>query len=330
MSTWLWLVGLIVVVIVIYSLGCRRFYRKHFYKSLDFDDRYFGKETPLTRDLTERGLAMMKDSKVVVCALARDVASNLPMFIRRIEALGSYWQDYRVVIYENDSSDATPHLLRQWQAANPRVLAMTEKLQWPSAVKAGLQSVARFNKMAYCRNRCLQVVKQAEYNSFQYVMVTETDLKGGFSIRGIANSLGWESRLPWDAMIAYGVHLEAGLRFFYDPLAFKSIEGRRVRWFRPPQIPAQAKDISCLKFFWMARKNDRPFRVQSSGGGVWLYKRPVLLDAMYQGKDCEHISLHEQLISQGHNRIYVNPSMLVVAGAQGFGQFRKGKFKKNP
>ncbi len=330
MGGWLWwIIGIVAVLLVIYIVSCRRYYRKHFYQAVLFNDSYFGPDTSQCNDISHSGWNMMRTSKVLICALARDVEPLLELFIYRITEFGKQWKDYRVIIFENDSSDKTPQILRGWQQTNPKVRAMTEKLKWPSAVKAGLQSAARFDKMAYCRNRCLKVVKEPEYDDFDYVLVTESDLKGGFSTRGVANSLGWQSALNWDAMIAYGVHLEGGLRFFYDPLAFKSSEGKRVRWFRPPQTPAEAKDMSWTKFFFMAKKNDRPFPVRSSGGGVWLYRRKSLKDVWYQGKDCEHIGLHEQMISQGHDRIYVNPSMLAVSGVQGLGQLKRKKKNKS-
>ncbi len=58
----------------------------------------------------------MRQQRVVMAGLARNVAHILGQTIRRVEHLGSQFGDYRVVIYENDSSDATRERLRSWAA----------------------------------------------------------------------------------------------------------------------------------------------------------------------------------------------------------------------
>ena len=49
----------------------------------------------------------MRQSRTVICGLARNIATHLPGTMARIERLGSMFADYRVLVYENDSTDAT-------------------------------------------------------------------------------------------------------------------------------------------------------------------------------------------------------------------------------
>ena len=51
------------------------------------------------------GRQKMAESTVVICGIARDVAKNIMATIARVERLGKMFLDYRVVIYENDSTD---------------------------------------------------------------------------------------------------------------------------------------------------------------------------------------------------------------------------------
>jgi hypothetical protein len=54
----------------------------------------------------ERGRERMRSSRVVIAGLARNVIDVLPLTIVRIERLAAMFADCRVVVYENDSTDA--------------------------------------------------------------------------------------------------------------------------------------------------------------------------------------------------------------------------------
>ncbi len=55
----------------------------------------------------ENGRRRMRELSVVVCGLCRDVRNFLPRTAARVERLGAMFRDYRVVLFENDSVDAT-------------------------------------------------------------------------------------------------------------------------------------------------------------------------------------------------------------------------------
>ena len=100
----------------------------------DFPEQRF----PPPREWTEsyrgtvsRGRAVMASSRVVICGLARNVGELLPLTIARIERLGNLFADYRVLLYENDSSDDTPEQLAQWAASSERVVIISETLDRP-------------------------------------------------------------------------------------------------------------------------------------------------------------------------------------------------------
>ena len=58
------------------------------------------------------GRRLMSDLSVVFCGLCRDARHYLPKTAARIERLGEMFREYRVVVYENDSADATRVPLR--------------------------------------------------------------------------------------------------------------------------------------------------------------------------------------------------------------------------
>src|SRR5262245_25427326 len=78
-------------------------------------------------DAVDRGRSAMSEARIVICGLARNVAAHLPRTKARIERLGSMFADYRVLVYENDSTDATPAILNRWAARNDRVTAISQR-----------------------------------------------------------------------------------------------------------------------------------------------------------------------------------------------------------
>src|SRR6185369_1657451 len=75
----------------------------------------------------EGGRMAMRESRTVICGLARNVAAHLPRTMARIERLGGLFGDYRVLIYENDSTDATPAMLNRWANRNDRVTVVSQR-----------------------------------------------------------------------------------------------------------------------------------------------------------------------------------------------------------
>src|SRR2546422_11402748 len=61
--------------------------------------------------------------KVLICGVCRDIAEDgLLTSIEIVEKMGSLFDDYRVIIYENNSSDDTPYILNQWAERNTKVV----------------------------------------------------------------------------------------------------------------------------------------------------------------------------------------------------------------
>src|SRR5665213_549960 len=66
----------------------------------------------------EAGSQEMRQHKVVIAGITRDNANELPTVIKYIERTGQTFQDYRVVLFENDSTDGTKEILKKWGTKN--------------------------------------------------------------------------------------------------------------------------------------------------------------------------------------------------------------------
>ena len=253
------------------------------------------------RSMVARGLERMGNKRAVICGLARDLAHVLPATIERIEKLGDRFADYRVVVYENDSKDATLSLLHRWAMVNHRVNVLSELRHDP--VNLPIRCLQRARRMAYYRNQCRQFTLD-RFSDYDYMIVVDMDIKGGWLIDGVANTFGHDD---WDFVGSNGI-LQKFKLFYrltrqYDAWAYRhlgsydAIEPRTVN-----------------RMHWQQGESMHP--VYSCFGGLGVYRMEAIASCEYGGADCEHVCLHRSMRENGFDRLYLNPSQIVDYGVR--------------
>src|SRR5277367_6816830 len=66
--------------------------------------------------------------RVLICGVCRNVESRLESTRIIMESIGNLFDDYRILIYENNSTDRTADILHSWANANSKVWLKTEIL----------------------------------------------------------------------------------------------------------------------------------------------------------------------------------------------------------
>lgn len=247
-----------------------------------------------------RGAARMARLRVAVTGLARNLAPVLPLTIRRVERLCNLFADARVVIYENDSTDGTKLLLRQWAAENPRVHVVLDDCHDPR--NPPTRCLARAERMARYRDRCQRVILD-RCGDFDAVIVADLDVIGGWSLDGVRNSFGHDD---WDFVGSNGlIYRREGLsinstrqydmwalRFDADLTPLPTKSGRRYAY---PRGAALVPVTSCF-------------------GGLGIYAMNAYRAGRYGPADTEHAVFHRELIRRGFGRLFLNPSQILVYG----------------
>lgn len=246
------------------------------------------------------GLARMRQSSVVVCGLARNVAEVLPVTLARVERLGELFADYRVILFENDSRDGTAAVLTEWSRRNPRGRVLSETLG--DCVNPTARCLRRAERMARYRNRYLDVVK-SEFADFTHAIVLDTDLKGGWSLDGLADTFGHDA---WDFVGSNGIIFKRLKRDWNVPVQYDAWAFRLDDKMTP--LPVHA--VNAMQ--WQRGQPLVP--VTSCFGGLGVYRMPALLAAGYDGWDSEHVPLHQQMRQNGDDRLFLNPSQITVYG----------------
>lgn len=247
-----------------------------------------------------RGAARMARMRVAVTGLARNLAPVLPLTIRRVERLCSLFADARVIVYENDSTDGTKHMLQAWAGRNPRVHVTLDDCHDPR--NPPTRCLARAERMARYRERCQRLILD-RCGNVDVVIVADLDVSGGWSLDGIANSFGHDG---WDFVGSNGlIYRREGLsinatrqydmwalRFDADLTPLPTKNGRSHAYPRgAPLVPV----TSCF-------------------GGLGIYRMDAYRAGRYGPADTEHAIFHRELIRRGHGRLFLNPSQILVYG----------------
>jgi hypothetical protein len=287
---------------------------------------------------------------VIICGVCRNTSAATQNTIRNIEELGSRFQEYSVVIYENNSSDDTAATLGLWASQNPRVQFLSETLPPEKMARA------RTVRIAKARNHILNEVRKKKYRKFPYLIMVDLDFQSSWPIDEIVDSI--HQPFPWDCISANGVR-PGGM--YYDRYAYRS---KRFP-FGPElldyefwhELPSTGFELEPTP--WQ--------RVFSAFGGLAIYKTDTIKKFAYSGivtKDvkkyyrqialslpknhihlkkyrklagkrvgqklefrknclewqgkrdnsitvCEHVALHASMALNGHGLFYINPKLIM-------------------
>lgn len=271
----------------------------------------------------------MLEGTVVIGILARDCADSLCRNIPRVEELGSLFDDYNVLVYENDSKDGTTERLQKWATENDHVTAVCETTQqttipcksahcpYPS------KSVTRIAKMAGFRNRLLDEIK-SRYTPDYFVFI-DIDIEN-FDPTSIVAAMH-EAPKGWGGLFASG-HVyfaesgghEKASPFQYDTYAFMQ-EGVNYRETRGWIVSSNFHNITA----YVADENLSKVAYlpcSSAFNGIGVYRGEAIEGLRYSVEQteelrsvgacfCEHVPFNACVREKGFG-LYVCRDMEVV------------------
>jgi len=271
----------------------------------------------LVEDMVTRGKVHASNSKIIITSLLRDVEERIPEIKKKVERVGNMFQDYRVFIVENDSTDHTRELLLGWTAQNPKVTILgcgynSSECSLPKSPKTNGHHVdrPRIEKMTRLRNIYLDEIKHQHSpdDGWDYVVMWDLDMLGSVYLDGIQHTMRVMQTNPdINVVCAYGIYRWGSLILFYDTYAL----------LHPGEdFHIDMKTIHDIRKGWWEVKHSRgdsPFDVDSCFSGFAIYKTDALLsdDVFYDmspegNLECEHVRLNKKI----KGRKVVNPSMI--------------------
>ncbi len=232
--------------------------------------------------------------KAVFAGCARSCAPFLDGVLANIEALGSIYDTFEVVIVENDSTDDTRHRLQQFAASRGNVRLIDADGLDEDHPKRG-------DRIAVARNLYMDVVREAYYSDCDDLVIIDFDDVNCEPIDRAA--FGAARRWLWQEPNHRAVFANSA-PFYYDlwPLRHP-IWSPDDCWARVRETqPVLGLDEAVRRYVANRQipipPDSAPIMVDSAFGGLGIYRRDATLGATYVGLDadgeevCDHAAFN--------------------------------------
>jgi hypothetical protein len=245
----------------------------------------------------------------------RDCGKEVHHIIPTIEQLGECFSDYHVVVFENNSTDNTKEVLKNWSIKNKKVKAICNDFDESSYKEIPKEdcyylpnSRRRIQKYVDYRNLYMEYLDKGNIEA-DFVIIVDFDV-AKIDVPGVLTSFG--TVLEWDVITANGYSLSPKFKMrYHDTYALCELGHEN--------LPQSVSDIRSYRDVFASLHKGMPFmRVFSAYGGLAIFKREILRGKRYsiiynnyEGVEvrCEHFSLFKALADSGFDKVYINPSM---------------------
>eukprot|EP01135_Chromosphaera_perkinsii_P004466 Nk52_evm6s283 gene=Nk52_evmTU6s283 len=249
--------------------------------------------------------------------IIRDGAHLIPHLRRQITclAMAAGWRSYNIVAVENDSSDGTQNLLRQWKEESQVEFDLQINTWGDAASKKSFPTLAR------ARNGYLEsdLTKKSDF-----LLVVDTDMcdvwdYGRFSqIFADFIAADDDKSFKWDVLTANGFCLIYCDRLSFadqlrTPAGSPDMEQLWAHLKLNPngcaQNPNDYSNIDCE----MGPGDHPVIRVESAFGGLGLYRVRALEGCVYDGAtEMEHKPLHRCVRERNDGRVFIVSDLFLV------------------
>ena len=265
------------------------------------------------------GYSIAKTKKIIILSLARDVEHIVNLTFNKLTNIGKDFQEYKIIIFENDSDDNTRQVIEKWTHIDSNIELMDCcnlnscdcKLKNQKGYDMGTHSQGRMEKMRFYREYLLRYATQ-KYE-FDYVMIYDFDISGAIYKDGLMTSFTQD----FDMVFAKGLQamplLTFNKYFMYDNISF-------IPNFINFHHNLKLKNLhNHLQKLLNHNINSDFVKCKSGFNGMAIYKYDSIVKSTYMNSKryCEHIDLHQDMYNKGYDKIYFNPNMILFIGQGG-------------
>lgn len=253
------------------------------------------------------------ETSIIITGICRNVEIYLPQVITLINELKLQFNNYKIIIVENDSTDNTRQILDNWAYEDDNIILRC----------FDNMSKDRHTILPICRNMCIEEIKKLNSDSdknnlypFTFIFDMDNILT---TVKNIKNSI---HRMQQSSQIGSLCCMKNG--HYRDIFALRdkicnydcwekvgwSIHNEGLNWNQ-----AVEKYVNS-HLYRLNDKDSKLYEVNAAFGGAALYRTDLLIQSKYvgylpHGKDiCEHISVCENIRNMGY-KIYIDSEFSV-------------------
>jgi len=195
------------------------------------------------------------NSCIIICGIVRNAERGLKKNIPAINEFLTFFKDYRIFIYENDSTDNTKSILQGWaNSDSERIHVSLNNVDSNKTIPSGKMSNGvnpffshkRIDKMASIRNYYLEYIYSKGWDA-DYLMIVDLDVA---QILPSPILTSFNTSKNWDGVTAFGYSFSPKLRRRYHDTYALTLWGDQdnpqTENEQEPHLPAYRPDI-CTK-----------------------------------------------------------------------------------
>lgn len=272
--------------------------------STEFIDRY--------NHNIELGKLFLKDKKIVIAGLARNIANNIEQSLSKLVSFAENAKEYKIIIFENDSEDNTREKLDNLKNNNSNIITIYAQYNRPQFGQ--VQDTERTLALAEYRNIVKDYIS-VNLSDYDFTIISDMDFID-FSDLGCYNSFGWFANHSDTIDAISGNSFEYKnvtspdhkSLWNYDSWAF------RYTWWNQLPILNSMTFSGMLWFgFFIMPVGSTILPVNSAFGGMTIYKTNQFVQGTYDGYDCEHVCFHYSLKQNIPSfQLVLNPSQIML------------------
>jgi hypothetical protein len=286
----------------------------------NWDQRRFSAFVQIVKDSRKAAY----NERIIFTGLCQDHGRQIiSHWLPIIESIGDCFEDYRILIMENDSFDDTRSQWLHETYRNRRILLLCNDDQ-PLNMKEcrlGIRSSTgdkeknlkeRVNHMADLRDLYLKRVRR-KWSNYQYMVVIDWDLIGQLSLEGFFHALAFVRDGMADGVAVNSLYYKDKMWHIFDTYPL-------LNHHRCNEIYEKKKKLDVIiDKQWRQRMTKTliaPVQVESAFGGMAIYSLPRVLatESFYTIPDleklcdiqCEHTSFHRLL------HIFIDPWFVLL------------------
>jgi hypothetical protein len=218
---------------------------------------------------------------VIISGTCKDVALEIPYTIKIIEKIANLFENYQIIIYENNSYDNTKIILNNWAKKNNKVKIISEDFDQEylnsliinKLIDPWFGMYSKTEILAMARNKLLKEIFKDNYSKFSHVIMMDLDFI--IEPRYQAFSEIFSSNIKWDAVFANGIYYK-DKRLHSDRYAFRDQEQPFGCELFGDKHLNYLRGVS-FKF------NDLWHPVISGFGGCAIYRKDSIKNCLYSG-----------------------------------------------
>ena len=262
-----------------------------------------------------RGLQVASGLNVVITGLCKNIASVVDHAVARLYKTAELFNNYRFLVYENDSDDGTAERLRYYASQDDKFLLAQETV-WHKGFDSISRELARPLYLGSLRNKCQDLIMNMDNFKIDYIIVIDLDLEGGWSYDGILNSFAYDLS-AWSAMTANGIMYREKRTKFKGQ---ESVEVERIfhdTWAYRDYGTDILKPCETVNKYQFER-GENPVEVFSNFNGLGVYKFEDTQGSKFGAEKNEDGTVtnewsyyHREMRKKG-KKIFLNPSLITL------------------